>query len=316
MLRFLIWVAQATLLALLLAALAARYVHPREASWLQVIALAMPAFVTLAVLAAIANVWAREAVGGALWLVVLALVAPRYITWPDRAGPQPSLRVLSFNVDDTYLGQGDRRPIEAVLEQNEPHLVALQEAKLEWFSTGNGEHSVFLPLYLTPLLSHPELRLPPPDTLEGRTPQRLPLFTSLPWAEYGELDVWGEDDGTGPRSTGSRSVVVWEGQAVAVYNVHLRSFGPIRPWRQGQRMGLFSPATWRGALAAYRRDFIARAEDAEQLRRLLDAEPLPYLLVGDLNSTPHHWVYGHLARAGLRDVHRVAGRGWGGDVPR
>ena len=43
---------------------------------------------------------------------------------------------------------------------------------------------------------------------------------------------------------------------------------------------------------------------------MMDRETLPILVCGDFNSTPHGWVYHHLA-AGLTDVFGRIGRGWG-----
>src|SRR5690606_23433143 len=105
--------------------------------------------------------------------------------------------------------------------------------------------------------------------------------------------------------------VEWEGQPIAIYNVHLHSFGPERPWKDG---ALLSPKAWRAALRAYQDDFRHRAEQARQLRRWLEREPLPFLVCGDLNSTPANWVYGHIAR-GLQDSFRAKGEGWGMTFP-
>jgi endonuclease/exonuclease/phosphatase family metal-dependent hydrolase len=311
MLRLLVWAAQGLLIALFLAAWAARYVHPRDLWWPQVVALGMPVLILLLVVAAVAQAWVRQPIGVIVYLVLLLLVAPRYVTVPGRTGDEPTLRVLSFNADYTYFRPSARRPLAEVLEQHEPDIVVLQEASVAWYAEDGRVLGVMGSRALLPLLRHPELRGEAPDPTEAVTPVRLPVFASLRWTDFQLLEGWEYEEGDGGRrSTLSRSEVEWEGRSIAVYNVHLRSFGRKRPWRQAQRHLMFSPAAWRAALATYKDDFITRSEDVERLRAILASERLPFLVCGDLNSTPHHWTYAHLAR-GLQDTFHRAGRGWG-----
>jgi endonuclease/exonuclease/phosphatase (EEP) superfamily protein YafD len=307
MLRALLWAAQGVLILAFAAAFAARYVHPRDAWWLQGVALALPFLTLLLVVAVVGHAVARQAAGVALYLMLLVAVAPRFVGWPARAGSGPVLRVLTFNADHTYYGAGGEAGLARVLDRFEPELVALQEASLVWFQYE--DFATTTPGY-RPLIAHPRLSPPPVEPeLEGG--RQLPVLTDGEWVSFEEVEIGGpDDDDTGPRSTLTRSEIDWEGQRIAVYNVHLRSFGPARPWRSRQRDGVLTLGAWREALATYRDDFRARAEDAERLRAALDAEPLPFLLCGDLNSTPHHWTYAHLSR-GLVDAFGQAGRGWG-----
>ena len=109
----------------------------------------------------------------------------------------------------------------------------------------------------------------------------------------------------------TRNEVEWQGQRIAVFNVHLHSFGSQRPWKDGASL---SPRAWKAALRSYRDDFRRRAEQARQLRRWLDEEPLPFLVCGDFNSTPANWAYGHISR-GFRDSFGSGGEGWGMTFP-
>jgi len=307
MLRALLWAAQGVLILAFVAGFAARYVHPRDAWWLQGVALALPLLTLLLAVAVVGHAAARQTVWVVIYLVLLAAVAPRFVGWPARAGSDPVLRVLSFNADNAYYGTDGEPALARVLDRFEPRLVALQEASLVWFQY---EDLVATTPGYRPLVGHPHLRPPPVEPeLEGG--RRLPVLTDGEWVSFEEVEIGDpDDDEAGPRSTLTRSVIEWEGQSIVVYNVHLRSFGPARPWRSRQRDGLLTVGAWREALATYRHDFRARAEDAERLRRVLDAEPHPFLLCGDLNSTPHHWTYAHLGR-GLVDAFGQAGRGWG-----
>ena len=105
----------------------------------------------------------------------------------------------------------------------------------------------------------------------------------------------------------TRARLQWDGGDFVVYDVHLRSYTFARPWRGRGRKG---PVAWREQLRLLRDDVRLRADQADHLRTLLDAEALPFLVCGDLNTTPHEWTCRRLA-SGLRDAFTHAGRGRG-----
>ena len=112
--------------------------------------------------------------------------------------------------------------------------------------------------------------------------------------------------GEGVRVT--RVTFAWGEQRAVLYNVHLLSYR-LKPWDvQGFRWS--SPAAWRNVLRMYRNDFVVRAREAEAVRQILDRETLPFIVCGDLNSTPHNWVYRHVSRH-LSDAFKISGRSWG-----
>jgi vancomycin resistance protein VanJ len=47
---------------------------------------------------------------------------------------------------------------------------------------------------------------------------------------------------------------------------------------------------------------------------MIEQETDPVIVVGDFNSTQHHWVYRHISRS-LTDAHRAAGSGFGWTFP-
>ena len=101
----------------------------------------------------------------------------------------------------------------------------------------------------------------------------------------------------------------WQGQEVALYNLHLKSFHDEgRPW-EGNLLRWLNPVSWQ-SLWGYREDLLTRAYEAEQVHRMLQQETLPFIVCGDLNSTLHNWSYWHIAR-GLKDTFKIAGRGRG-----
>jgi hypothetical protein len=114
-----------------------------------------------------------------------------------------------------------------------------------------------------------------------------------------------------PGQTRTRVVRIrfrWQGREAVLYNLHLHSFGTDKPW--GEEDDHFSLAFWRDFLQQYRQAYFIRAEEAAQIERMVAAETLPVLIVGDFNSTPHNWAAARLL-AGRQDAYKVAGRRWG-----
>ena len=220
---------------------------------------------------------------------------------PGRGGAR-ELTVMSLNV-----GQGPARPrpLADALDALRPDVVALQEATLRVVAVADAPGGVALaaPPSVSALASHPAYRLAVPDVDAGALPSegttvQNPVFVradrvgrAASPASGGEPVSLGPGESPG---TYTRAVVEWDGRPVAVYSVHLRSFGR---WRQARRppgfAGLARHA--RRALAGMRRDLVLRAAEADRLRAVLDAEPLPYLVAGDLNSTPAQWAYRRVA---------------------
>ena len=216
------------------------------------------------------------------------------------AGPR-ELTVVSLNV-----GQGPTRPqpLADLLGALRPDVVALQEATLRVVAVADapGGAALAAPPSVSALVSHPSYRLATPGVAgalppEG-TPVQNPVFVRAD--RVGRAASPASDGGSvslgsgGSPGTYTRAVVEWDGRPVAVYSVHLRSFGR---WRQAPRPpGLAGLARYgRRALGGLRRDLVSRAAEADRLRAVLDAEPLPYLVAGDLNSTPAQWAYRRVA---------------------
>lgn len=292
-------VADLGLLTLVASGLAAQAVPPRSMWWPQVAALALGPG---AVAAGIAGVWmasravsrqARRGRWAAAALVHLGLasaVALRSsgLPWTE-AGSGPGLVVASLNVGGT--DRGDVPRIGRFLDETRPHLVALQEAPLviepdrstddEWvIATRDGPKA---------FLAREVYRVVPPP-IRFHAVVNGPVFGRVPLTSYREGRL-AEDDTAGRYS---RTGLVWRGRPVAVYNVHLRSFERPSVRRRDQ-------GTWGRVVRSLRRDFVQRAEEAAALRRLLGAEELPYLVLGDFNSTPDQWAYAQVA-----DEHRDA----------
>ena len=103
----------------------------------------------------------------------------------------------------------------------------------------------------------------------------------------------------------------WQGREAVLYNIHLRSFGPEKPWQEADDR-LLDPGLWKAYHDQYYRAYLLRAVEVEAIIDILKEETRPYLLCGDFNSTPHNWAYHHLVRElGLQDAFDLAGEGWG-----
>jgi hypothetical protein len=111
-----------------------------------------------------------------------------------------------------------------------------------------------------------------------------------------------------------RSHLRWEGRDVVVYNVHLRSFGSLKPW-QDPAVRLFHPSTWVPYLRQYRTVYAKRGDEAAQIADRIAEETLPVIVAGDFNSTADNWSTRRLRSAGGVDrtdaVAAAGGRGWG-----
>lgn len=226
----------------------------------------------------------------------------------EPAGGSGVLRLMTFNIphvggDPAELSGATARAVRA----ERPHLLALQEPHVV---TGRGSGA-------TVRRVSPQLR-----RLVGASGYELP--NDLPPGSRLQQPVLaraGVDDLVPDRLErppghpfASRVSFRWRGRRAVLYNVHLHTtVGGHKPWKHlgGQ---LFDPEFWAPVLRTYRTGARRRAQQARRLRRMIEQESDPVIVVGDFNSTRHHWVYRHIAR-GLHDAHRTAGRGFGGTFP-
>lgn len=313
-LHVLLWGIGFVLAGLFLAGVAGWFVPPDSFWELQLLGIFVPylagALLLTVGLAALRRRWTL--VGLLATVVTTGLLAS--MGSPARMGSEtspddpPRLTVMSFNAGTEYAGN-KQDDLATLLAHERPHLLAMQELSVRLdASTGITTG----PPLLSPLLQGRAYSIAWPGTF-GRVLLALPIFSSLESVGSATLPVGDREQGLWASGGVVRSVYSWQADSIAVYNVHLHSFDAVRPWEEGWRR-VFSPQAWRTALAAYREDFQTRAEQARQLRRWLEREPLPFLVCGDLNSTPANWVYGHIAQ-GLQDSFKVKGEGWGMTYP-
>ncbi|WP_456425565.1 endonuclease/exonuclease/phosphatase family protein [Rhodocaloribacter sp.] len=289
----------------------ARFVPPEHLWWLQLLGPLTP-LLALALAAATVFVFRRGGRGAKLFHSALLVLivwrfgpdAPRLVRPHEdvRGGAATSdtLVVMTFNAG--WLHAEKHKPMVAWLREVRPHVVGIQEATVHFVGGPNFSIGVF------PFLESGLYQMPEKDP-ESKIVLSRPILTRVPGDVVSEFDLL--DAGGTNLSNVGRARLRWQGREVVVYNVHLHSY-LSRGEATDRRGGVLR---WmKRVYEALRGDVRTRAREARALRRLLDAETLPFLLIGDLNTTPHNWVYRHLSE-GLRDAYRSAGRSTLGTYP-
>ncbi|QXD16151.1 endonuclease/exonuclease/phosphatase family protein [Rhodocaloribacter litoris] len=286
---------------LFLGGYAAAYVAPGPGVW--VLQLLGPLVPPLSLVVVGVAVWvllrrAPLALRG-LYAGMLVLVALRFggdvpRLWRPVAVPPgaagDTLVVLSLNA------RGPERTVSRafrdVLAVYRPHVVGLQEAAIAFY--GNGEQGFSGEVF--PVL---QAGYGLPDRSgEGVQGVGHPVFVRGLAGTFEVIPV-------GPAGEGGHAVraeLSWCGCTFVVYNVHLRSYLSKVPLEEG-RTGLGRLGR---ALRTLRDDVLVRAGEARALRRRIEAETRPVLVVGDFNATRHEWAFRELAR-GFTDAVRARG---------
>ena len=293
----------ALLIVLFVAGYTASYVHPRHLWWLQGIGVSLPYLSLLVLLVTIGLAWCGEWKLLSLHGLICVLIVIRFMAF-DLSSPRTTsevLTVMTFNAKYTARQSSLENDaiMKALLQKAQPQLIGLQEEVIHYPKDGTRVH---YKSNMTPLLLHvgyttqwpevPDTRYTHPVFLKNITTDAV---TQLPLpGMFGNLP-----------QTLTRTSLHWQGQEIAIYNVQLHSFS-AKPWQVDDTPN----QSLLGLLRKYRQDFLIRAREAEQVRRILAQETRPFILFGDFNSTPHNWTYRHIAK-GLQDVFKLAGRGWG-----
>jgi endonuclease/exonuclease/phosphatase family metal-dependent hydrolase len=216
----------------------------------------------------------------------------------ETASSHDRLTLLTFNVPEARVSPS----IAGFVRSTDADLVALQEVTLR---SGRRGAPLRLPSALQAILDTTTHRVP---TLPPGLRVQQPVLTRIAVDSLRVLPIPG-----GPTASATRVAFTWQGRRAVLYNVHLHSVSRVKPWRASlSRMR--DLAFWRTAVADYREGARMRAAQARTLRRLVDRESVPVIVAGDLNSTPHDWVYHHLA-AGMQDVYALRGATGGATYP-
>ncbi len=310
--RFTVLVLDALLVVLFLVGYTARYVHPRYGWWAELVAIGLPYLSMAALAATMLAAWRRRWKLLAGHLVLVALVLVRFIPagWPvwERTPRPGDLTLLTYNVPRWWSDRQTEEKTRAMLRlvrHVEPDLISLQEPRVTY--DGRGRDEVHALPFLDALADSLGFEtLAPQAEVQMTTQQPVLSRFDVEDLDHFPLRVSLRDDET---TQVTRVRFRWQGRPVVLYNVHLRSFGGRKPWEE-DRLSPFRLRFWTSYLRQIRTAYRIRAREAEALRRLIAQETVPVIVTGDFNSTPHSWVYHHVAQ-GLRDAFKLAGLEWG-----
>ncbi len=312
------WVLGGGLLLFTLLGYVSAYLPPRYFWWTGPMASALPWLSLLVVpLALVGLFWggySRSWVVAVLSGAVLLLIAIRFgplLTLSSvskvASGADP-LRVMSFNAPTREADQFEAaEAVVALAQQERSQVIALQEVAMTY--ADSTERRMGTSTQIIGLIS--ELRYTPelpgyPHRLEQPIVARGPLRNltrhTFPFP-------WGVLEPT--RVTQVR--FPWQDTSVTMINVHLHTVSSRKPW-DDPGFTLWNPRTWWRYVQLYREGALRRAAEARRIRELIEQTPGPLLVAGDFNSTPHSWVYRHIAQ-GLQDTFATAGRGMGFTYP-
>lgn len=312
------WSAAALLIAAFLLGYAAPYLPPARFWWTNLLAVLLPPMsVAVGALAlgllgqgVYRRRWGRVVVAAGLLLLLALRFGPRLAAWSRVASSFNDLRVMTLNVPPRFgAGPADRLP--AFARRQELDLLAFQESRFQTGPAASPPSLTGISPSIRPLLRDSVGYVPPrhlPADVEVQQPVlgRFPLdsLSVHPLPPRGDTDA---------RSRYTRTQFTWQGQPAVLYNVHLHTVGTPRPWTTIAEE-TFSPAYWRPFLRTYREGALRRAQQARLLRRAIEREERPVLVVGDFNSTPHQWAYRHVAQ-GLQSAASRRLRGWTATFP-
>ena len=254
--------------------------------------------------------WGRVALAGILLLLLAVRFGPRLSAWVRPESSAEGLRVMSFNVPSTFVGAPHSAvPMAAFVKQEAVDVLAIQESQVKTGDAASRPRLVRLSSSLEALLR---------DSTDYRVPRLLPANARIQQPVLGRIRLDSmsvhplpPSGQTDARSRYTRTQFTWRGRTAVLYNVHLHTIGSVRPWSLS---GWASLDGWQAFLRSYREGALRRAQQARLIRRQIEREPHPVLVVGDFNSTPHQWAYRHIAQ-GLQNAATQRIAGWAATFP-
>jgi vancomycin resistance protein VanJ len=234
----------------------------------------------------------RRASFNLLLILVIAFVSFGLPSLPKNtpAVSGPSLRVMTLNI--LRLNPVPER-ILALVEQQQPDIIFLQE--IERDSTQEATLQALQGSYPFQAVLADEMRLQH-YTAINLTASRYPFILSEPVP----IDAPG-------MPLLSRQVIDFNGQSIALYNIHLVAPVGSRPLTQ------LGDNYFVRVFLGY--DDRQRNQQMEALLAHLEAEDLPFIVAGDFNTSATSMTYVTRLAPVLRDSFAEAGQGWGSTWP-
>ncbi|MEM0963359.1 MAG: endonuclease/exonuclease/phosphatase family protein [Bacteroidota bacterium] len=319
-LRALLAIAEVPVVAAVLVGYAAAFLPPRPYWWAQLAAVGLPYATWALAITGVAWLVARHWPAVAFHTLLVGLVLLRagaLDRFGDRQPAADDLVLTTFNVPEVGPSRetlGDE--MATYVREAEPDLLALQDAWVQGDAGGREgrRQAVQVEAVTTALpytLELPERLAGHPGWRENETgvPVLVRDDAGIEVVEQEALVLGVERDPD--VSLALRTHLRWRDREAVLYNVHLRSFGEAKPW-EDDRFSLFRISTWRPYARRYRAVYGQRGDEVEEIAERIEAETLPVIVAGDLNSTADNWSYRRLRTAGgvdRVDAFRQAG-GW------
>lgn len=309
-LRIALIAADALLAVLFLAGYMAYFVRPTVFWWFELAAVFLP---YLAVLVAVAAVlllvfrqWGLAALHGILIVLILVRMNPFDRFDGGTVADGETLSVLTFNVPRWWGYEMPAKTVEMAkfVRRADPDVMALQEADIVFFKDERGRRADPYVSILYDSLGYDTIG---PES-DGHTWTPQPVLSRHPLVRQEEFRL-ARIPGDSTDLLVTRAEIRWKDQPFALYNVHLRTFGDRKPWRD-EPLPFVEPRTAASYLRQYRDAYRLRAWEVEEIVKMIEREDMPVVLCGDLNSTPNNWVHARLSKV-LRDAFAEKGVGWG-----
>ncbi len=300
-----LWAAGVSVLIdVVVAGLSARWLAAGPFWWAQLAAVGLPYATGALALATVVPLAARRHGWTFVHLALVAVVVWR--AWPGTfAGPAPladagadDLVLMTFNLPTAGPSRealGDSA-VTFVRRMN-PHVLLMQDA---WAYEPRRGPAVEQSVQVAAV----EGRLPYDLRLPGNLSQsRTDGSTGVPVLVRrasgvrvaGQEDIRLSDDADG--SLAIRTELVWRGRPFALYNVHLRSFGEVKPWNDPS-VSPDAPRSWVPYARTYRRVYTQRGDEATRLATRIAQDTIPVVIAGDFNSTADNRTFETLRTAG------------------
>lgn len=303
----------ALLILLFAAGYLAYFIQINEVWWIELIAVFLP-YLSILIMAAtlvvlIGRRWQALAVHSVLVVLIIVRMNPFQDVFGSRGAAEPGdddLTVMTFNVPRWWGYHMPEKTAQMAefMRAVDPDLVALQEAPIAFYPD---EPQLRAAPYVAVLYDSLDYRTIGPD-VSGATYTPQPILSRLELIEQ-EQERLRRDPADSLDTAITRTRMRWQGREFIAYNLHLRTFGEKKPWQE-EDLPMVRRHRLIPYLRQYRNAYGVRAWEMGEIRKMIEGEDLPVIVFGDLNSTPHNWVYGQMAEI-LRDVFRVAGDGWG-----
>lgn len=318
-LRVLGWGTAGLFVGAFLVGYAAPYLTPVRFWWTGLFAVVLPPLAVvaggvglgLAGMGAYRRKWGRVVFAVGLLGLLAVRFGPRLGAWVVPASADGGLRVMSFNVPSTFVGQPRSAvPIAAFMKRQAPDVLAFQESTVRTGAVASRPDVV---------RSSPSLRALLDDSTEYEVPRVLPPNAQVQQPVIGRVPLDSmsvhplpPDGESSARSRYTRTRFTWKGDTAVLYNLHLHTIGSVRPWSMIPEWP--SLDRWKAFLKSYREGALRRAQQARLIRRQIERESHPVIVVGDFNSTPHQWAYRHIAQ-GLQSAATWRIAGWTATFP-